>query len=201
MKTRIVVLGFLAGSVFLFCGREYSSAQLNSDALRSKLGVVSVSTVFRDCKANASYRKKEIAEQETIMAKLEILQKETAVKEAGLKALKPGSSDHLKQYEELLKKQAELDAMKQFSSRQRILKDAQWTEVLYKEILRITKDLAKQKGLTMVLEVAEPDFPMANSEELMMALQTHKVLYSAGCADLTAEVVAEMDKIESKFKL
>ncbi len=201
MKTRIVVLGCLAGAVVLFCGHEYSSAQLKSDALSSKVGVVSLSTVFRDCKANASYRRKAIAEQETIIAKLDILEKDAAAKEAGLKALKPGSSDHLKQYEELLKKQAELDAMKQFSSRQRILKDAQWTEVLYKEILRITKELAKQKGLTMVLEVDEPDFPMANSEALMMALQTHKVLYSAGCADLTAEVVADMDKIESKFKL
>jgi len=201
MKTRIVVLGCLAGAVVLFCGHEYSSAQLKTDALSSKVGIVSISTVFRDCKTNASYRRKAIAEQEKIIAKLELLQKQSAALEAGLKALKPGSSDHLKQYEELLKKQAEFEAMKQFSGRRRVIKDAQWTEVLYKEVLRITKELAKQKGLTMVLEVTEPEFPMVNSEELSMVLQTHKVLYSAGCVDLTAEVVAEMDKIESKFKL
>jgi len=35
----------------------------------------------------------------------------------------------------------------------------------------------------------------------MMALQTHKVLYSDGCVNLTAEIVVEMDKIESKLKL
>ncbi len=201
MKTRIVVLGCLAGAVVLFLGYGYSSAQPGSDPLASKIGIVNMRDVFGDCKVSASYRDKALAEQKTRNANLEMLQKESAAQEAGLKALKPGSSDYMNQYEKLLKKQAEFEAMKQFSGRERALKDAQWTEVLYKEVLRITKELAKQKGLTMVLEVEEPDFPMANYEELMMALQTHKVLYSAGCVDLTAEVVAEMDKIESKFKL
>jgi hypothetical protein len=34
----------------------------------------------------------------------------------------------------------------------------------------------------------------------MMALQTHKVLFSGGCVDLTAEVTAEIDKLEAKLK-
>ena len=81
------------------------------------------------------------------------------------------------------------------------MEDGQWTELLYKEVLRITKELAKQKGLAIVFEVAEPDFPMTNTDELMMALQTHKVLYSGGCVDLTADVVVEMNKIGAKLKL
>jgi len=32
-----------------------------------------------------------------------------------------------------------------------------------------------------------------------MTLSTHKVLYSNGCVDLTDEVIAELDKEESKF--
>jgi len=201
MKTRAVVLGVLASAVVLFLGYGYTSAESGAGAMNSKIGIVSIRNVFRDCKVNASYRDKELAEQAKKNAELDVLEKEIAAQEAGLKALRPGTSDYMKQYEDLLNKQARFEAAKQFVSQQRVLKDRRWTEDLYKEVLRITKELAKQKGLTVVLEADEPNFPMASGDELMMALQTHKVLYSDGCVDLTAEVVTEMNKIESQFKL
>ena len=212
MKTRAVVLGVLTGAVVLFLGYGYSaycaeaaaktgSAEPGAGAVNSKIGIVSIRNVFRDCKVNASYRDKELAEQAKKNAELDVIEKEIAAQEAGLKALRPGTSDYMKQYEDLLNKQARFEAAKQFVSQQRVLKDRRWTEDLYKEALRITKELAKQKGLTVVLEADEPNFPMPSADELMMALQTHKVLYSDGCVDLTAEVVTEMNKIESQFKL
>jgi len=212
MKTRAVVLGVLISAVVLFLGYGYSaycaeaaaktgSAEPGAGAVNLKIGIVSIRNVFRDCKVNATYRDKELAEQAKKNAELDVIEKEIAAQEAGLKALRPGTSDYMKQYEDLLNKQARFEAAKQFVSQQRVLKDRRWTEDLYKEALRITKELAKQKGLTVVLEADEPDFPMPSADELMMALQTHKVLYSDGCVDLTAEVVTEMNKIESQFKL
>jgi len=199
-KTGALVLSCVVIAAVLLLGYDYTSAQPQADALASKIGVVSIRIVFRDCKANAAYRQKVLAEQSLKNAEMEALQKEIDAQQAGLKALKPGSPDYMKQYEQLLNKQAKYEATKQFLSQQWTLRDQRWTEELYKEILRITKELAKKKGLIMVLEVAEPEFPLANADELMMALQTHKVLYSDGCVDLTAEVVAELDKIQSQFK-
>lgn len=201
MKTRTVVLGGLVGAVVLFLGYGFSFAGAEGNTSNSKIGIVSIRDIFRDCKANAGYRDKALVEQNAKNAEMDALQKKIAADEAGLRALKPGSSDYMKQYEALINEQAQYEAKKQFISQQRVLEDRQWTEVLYKEVLRITKELAKKKGLNMVLEVDEPVFPMVNTDELMMALQTHKVLYSDGCVDLTAEVVVEMDKIESKLKL
>ncbi len=212
MKTRAVVLGVLISAAVLFLGYGYSaycaeaaakagSAESGAGAMNSKIGIVSIRNVFRDCKVNATYRDKELAEQAKKNAELDVLEKEIAAQEAGLKALRPGTSDYMKQYEDLLNKQARFEAAKQFVSQQRVLNDRRWTEDLYKEALRITKELAKQKGLTVVFEADEPNFPMPSADELMMALQTHKVLYSEGCVDLTAEVVTEMNKIESQFKL
>jgi len=201
MKTRTVVLGGLAGVVVLFLGYGFSFAGAEADISNSKIGTVSIRDIFRDCKANKSYRDKALVEQNAKNVEMDVLQKKIAADEAGLRALKTGSSDYMKQYEALINEQAQYEAKKQFISQARVLEDRRWTEVLYEEVLRITKDLAKKKGLNMVLEVDEPVFPMVNTDELMMALQTHKVLYSAGCVDLTAEVVVEMDKIESKLKL
>ncbi len=201
MKTRTVVLGGLASAVVLFLGYGFSFAGAEADIPTSKIGTVSIRDIFRDCKANASYRDKALVEQNAKNVEMDALQKKIAADEAGLRALKAGSSDYMKQYEALINEQAQYEAKKQYISQARVLEDRRWTEVLYKEVLRITKELAKAKGLNMVLEVDEPVFPMTNTDELMMALQTHKVLYSAGCVDLTAEVVVEMDKIESKLKL
>jgi len=201
MKTRTVVLGGLASAVVLFLGYGFSFAGAEANIPTSKIGTVSIRDIFRDCKANASYRDKALAEQNAKNAEMDALQKKIAADEAGLRALKAGSSDYMKQYEALIYEQAKYEAKKQFISQARVLEDRRWTEVLYQEVLRITKELAKKKGLNMVLEVDEPVFPMVNTDELMMALQTHKVLYSAGCVDLTAEVVVEMDKIESTLNL
>src|SRR4030042_5824629 len=200
MKTRAVVLGVLASAVVLFLGYGYSSAQSGAGVVNSKIGIVSIRNVFRDCKVNASNRDKELAEQAKKNAELDVLEKEIAAQEAGIKALRPGTSDYMKQYEELLNKQARFEAAKQFAGQQRALKDRRWTEDLYKEALRITKELAKQKGLTVVLEADEPNFPMASADELMMALKTHKVLYSDGCVDLTAGGVTGVKKLETQLK-
>jgi len=52
----------------------------------------------------------------------------------------------------------------------------------------------------VVFEVDEPEFPFGSGEQLMMSIQTHKVLYSAGCEDLTSEVVAGLDKNDTTKK-
>jgi len=201
MKTRTVVLGGLAGAVVLFLGYGFSFAGAEADISNSKIGTVSIRDIFRDCKANVGYRDKALAEQAAKNVEMDALQKKIAADEAGLRALKPGSSDYMKQFETLINEQVQYEAKKQYISQARVLEDRRWTEGLYKEVLRITKELAKKKGLNVVLELDEPVFPMVNPDELMMALQTHKVLYSDGCVNLTAEIVVEMDKIESKLKL
>jgi hypothetical protein len=51
----------------------------------------------------------------------------------------------------------------------------------------------------MVLGADEPEFPFQSYEQLVMTLSTHKVLYSDGCVDLTNEVIAQLDKMQSRL--
>jgi len=117
-----------------------------------------------------------------------------------LKAYKPDSSDYMERLQEMVQKQSELKALQEINPRRRVLKEMQWTQNLYQEILRITRELAAQKSLNMVLGADKPEFPFQRYEELVMTLSTHKVLYSDGCVDLTNEVIARLDKMQSKFK-
>jgi Skp family chaperone for outer membrane proteins len=195
MKTSITVLSILlTGVIVLFMGYEHSRAEATEDGPLPNIGVVSIRKVFRDCKRSIKFRTEVTAEQSKIREELDELSKEIEADEAALRTFKPGSSDHLAQIKSLLEKRAQLEARSEYIKQQANLRDRQWTEQLYKEILETTRELAEQKGLELVFEYTEPEFPIS-SEELMLTISTHKVLYSGNCTDLTDEVIARLDAV------
>jgi Skp family chaperone for outer membrane proteins len=196
MKTKTMVLGCIIICVLLLSGYEYSSAQPGEPA--SKIGVMSVERVLRDCKATAKYREQMKAEGDKINAELEILSNEIKALKAGLQlgTLKVGSSDYFKQHWELAQKQAELDARKEYVPNQQMLQQQLWTQEIYQKILKVAKEVGAEKGLILVLEKSEPEFPIQNDFGLIIG--THKVLYSDGCPDITDDVIARMDAEETK---
>jgi len=199
MKIKTAVLVCLISLVVLLLVHEYGMAQIKTNDTNLPIGIVDVRRALRECSATAKYRERTDAESSKMDAEEQQLTREIQALAAGLRALKPNSSDYLEQYREYLQKQGELKAMQEFNPRQKATKHQQWTETLYQEILRITKELAAAKGLALVLESDEPEFPIQQYEELAMTLNTHKVLYSNGCLDLTDEVIAELNKEVSKF--
>lgn len=194
MKTKTMVLGFLAGVVILAMGYEYSQAQPKADTSSSKIGTVSIMKVFRNSKRSDAHRTEFNTEQSKIRAVLKTLSKEIEAQEAGLKALKPESSDYLAQRKELINKRASLEAQQTFNKEQVILKQYRWSKELYQDILRITSELAEQKGLDLVVEKDEINEISLSVNEISRTMSTHKVLYSGGCVDISDEVVARLDK-------
>ncbi len=199
MKIKTAVLVCLISLMVLLLVHEYSMAQIKNNETILPIGIVDVRRALRDCKATQKYRERTNAENSKMDAEEQQLTREIQALAAGLRALKPDTSDYMEQYKEYLQKQANLKTLQEFNPRQKAMKHQQWTEELYKEILRITDVLAAEKELPLVLGSDEPEFPIQQYEELAMTLNTHKVLYSNGCVDLTDEVIAELDKEESKF--
>ena len=199
MKIRMVVLSCLMGVVVLFFVHEFSLAQPNADNPSSRIGLVSVTRALGDCKATATFGAKRAATNSQMEADEKTLAAEIQTLTGGVGAFVPGSSDHTTQLKQLFQKQGELKALQEFNTSQRRFRERNWAEKLYKEILRITKEVAVKKGLDLVLERSEPKFPIQGADQLMMTLSTHKALYGGGCADITDEVIAELDKIESKL--
>lgn len=201
MKFRALVVVCMVGMIVLFLVHEYSLAQTNSNKPALPAATVSVSRAIRDCKATNKFRDKSMAENNRLDADEEKLSTEVKALAAALRAgaLKPDSPDYIQQYQDLLQKQAQLKTMQDLNPQRKALAQQLWTEKLYKEILRLTKELASQKGIALVLAVDEPEFPMPRYEELVMALRTHKVLYSGGCLDLTDDVIAALDQEEAKL--
>lgn len=195
MKFKTMVLALLTCVVALFALHEISWAKQNAKQETSglKVGTISVRTIFEGCKKNKKYMKEAIAERGRLEAELEKLDKEIEADKAGLKTLKQASTDYMESAKEILQKQAYLQAQQEFYKRQIEFKDQQWTEKLYQDILRVVNKVAKQKGLDLVFEKSEPEFPVPSSSELMLAIRTHKLVYSGQSPDISAEVIAQLD--------
>jgi Skp family chaperone for outer membrane proteins len=158
-----------------------------------KIAVVSVRKIFQDCKRNVKYRQEMSAERDKMEAELEKLSKEIDSEKAGLKMLKPNSSDYSASMKSILEKQASLQAKQEYFKRQMDMREQTVIEQLFKDVVNAVAEVAKDKGIDMVLERSEPDLPASNSNELTLTISTHKVLYSSGCEDITGAVLAKVD--------
>ena len=128
MKVKTMVLSCLTGVVIMAMVFEYSQAQSKSNTPSSKIGIVSILKVFRDCKRSDAHRTEFNAEQSRTIAALKTLTKEIEKQEAGLKALKPESSDYLAQRKKLIDNQVRLEAEQKFYKEQAILKQYKWSK-------------------------------------------------------------------------
>lgn len=192
MKFKVFALGCLIAAVVLFFAHQSGVAKPRTgDA--GRIGVVDIKRIFQDCKRHAKYREQAMAEQEKIMAELEKLSREIDAGEAGLRTLKPESSDYFERAKDLLQKRASLQAQQEIYKRQIELKDQRWTERLYGDIITKTGEVAGKKGLDMVVDNSKPELPAMGVNELMLAIRTHKIIYDNGCLDITDEVMALVD--------
>lgn len=196
MKTKTAVLFCLAAIMILALSGmpNWAKAEPGSSS-GSKIGVLSVRIIFEKCKRNDIYRETMAAEQDKAIAELEKMKADIEAERVGLKTLKTGSSEYLTQMKQILAKQANYTAMQEFHKQQMALKEQQWIERLYKDVVSITADVAREKGLDLIIENSEPELLDTTAEGLVMSIRTHKVLYGAGCVDITNEV---MDRLDAK---
>ena len=191
MKSKTLIIAVALGLIALLATFEYTGAAQPRAAM-SKIGVVSIRTAFNKTRLQMQYQSQAVQKYSRKRAELESLAKEIEAAEAELKTHKPGTADYLQRMQPIIEKKAQLEAQQEYVNQQRMLDNKLWMEKLYQETLKIVGKLAQEKGLDLVLERTEPEFPIS-SDELMATFSTHKVLYAAGAVDLTDEVVARLD--------
>jgi len=165
----------------------------SEETAATKIGLVSVKRVFDQCKKNTKFEEEITAEQEKVLAELEKARADIEAERAGLNTLKPGSAEHMGQVKVLMEKQAKLTAEQEFQKQQLTLKQRQWIEQMYSDIVRITGEVAQKRGLDIVLENSEIDLAEVPNDMLNFVILMRGVLHSAGCVDITDEVTAGLD--------
>lgn len=188
---KLAIIGILCGCV-AFMGYEMSWADADGDGELS-IAVVNIRDVFQGSSANEAYKTDAMEQQQQIMSELETLSKQIDAEKAGLKTLKRESEDYEKAMQDLMMKQAELQAKEEFYKQKFQAKDRLFTEKLYKSALSAVETVAKEQGYDLVIEQDKPDLPSPNAQELMLTIRTNKILYSGGLDDITDKVIEKLD--------
>jgi Skp family chaperone for outer membrane proteins len=196
MNGKIAAGGFLVCVLASLAVLERGRAAAPATGPTLKVGVVSMREVFKGSKKHGQYSNQAVARQVQARSQLENLRKEVEGEEAELKTVKQNTPAYTQQLQLVLEKRAKMQSQQEFLKQQSVLEDKKWLEDLYQAFSRATQSIAKEKGLDMVLERTEPEFPVP-SDELMTTLYMHKVLYSGGCLDLTSEVTSRLDADET----
>ncbi|MDH7598153.1 MAG: OmpH family outer membrane protein [Sedimentisphaerales bacterium] len=189
--TVFVIAGMIVLSAASFMHRGAAELQVPEQVPR--IGVVSMMRLLRDSQRASQRQRQFEAEQEQITGELTRLNQELESDQAKLKAFKQGSPEYMDLYKAMVEKQAKLQALQEYHRQASAAKERQWTEQLYKEILQAVTQVAQQKGLSLVLEWTEPEFPIP-PERFVATINTQKVLYAKGCVDITADVMAIIDQ-------
>ena len=117
-----MLMAFLAGLSLLVIGLEYSLAAKEKTIASPKIGVVSVKEVFDKCQMKAEVEKTLAAEGEKKFAELKKLEESIETDKAALSKRKQDSEDYMELLQELMMKQSQLDAQKEFYQQELVCK-------------------------------------------------------------------------------
>ena len=163
-----------------------------TDALQ-RVGMVSVMAVIQQCQANRDFLVAINAEQDKIIREQTQADQDLKSEVQVLNTLLQGTKDHDAQLKLVINKQATLQGQAEYYKQYFQVKDMKWKNELYQKILAAVNAVAEAKGLTMVFERTEPQFPI-KAEQFAVTVSTHKLIYGKGCLDITSDVIAEIDK-------
>ncbi len=192
MRTTIVALSCLTGIVVsLAAGNAGGGKSISSSPGVQSIGVVRVVSLLLKLSEAGKFADTVKGEQSKGQAALTALAKEIETEERELTTLKTTSDDYLKQSETLAEKKAHFSAHREFLDRQIRLKQELWTQKAYAQIMQATREVAAERGLALVLVKDDPN-TVPEAEGIRSVIATQKVLYCAGCPDITPDVQAKL---------
>ena len=187
MKTTVVALCCLTAILVSLAAGSAGGSKATPALGAQSIGVVNLMEILRQDK---QYAEEIAGDRSKARVELQTLAKEIQTEEGDLATLRSSSADYLKQMEAVAEKKARFSAREEFLKQRVLLKQQLWSQKMHADIVRATREIAVAKGLSLVLVKEDPNTPQP--EEMSTRIVTQKVLYSDGCADITADVQAKL---------
>ena len=200
-KINLIAAAILAGAGLFVLGNEYSTAKDKSIA-PAKIGIVSVKEIFDNCTMKTEVEKSLAAEGDKRFAEIKKLEEGIESDKTALTKFKEGTQDYMDMLKGLMMKQSGLEAQKEFYQQDLSMKEMRNKEAMYRKIIEAVAQVAKEKGLDIVLSrddnyLSQPESasnpPAQNPTELILTTKTHKLLYFNKDLDITTEVLTAMN--------
>jgi Skp family chaperone for outer membrane proteins len=198
MKTAWVWGLIAAMAAGLSVGLWRSAAAQNSPAPDVPIGLVDMVKAFNECEqwkaVNAGLNKKRQAQDQ----EAEKMKEEIAAKTKQIDAYHPDSPEWTKAAEELMMLQTKAEV---WAKMQKVRTEAQkkrWVEKNYADVTKAIAEVAKKRGLVLVLTKEEIEPNTEDSNRLFAQIINRKVVYGDKRLELTDDV---LKRLNEEFKL
>jgi len=201
MKKTTLFIVVMAGLLVAAWGLRGTGAAQEGDAPELKIGLVKVTQVLTECQEYLDRDKKMKQKEQEIRTELNRLREESETIRQELESvLTPASDEYMNRLKEWFDKKYAFESLKEYEKESLTAATQAWTENLYGKFLAEVAGIARQKGLTLVLNKDETDLKSRSVSELSAMIVNRKILYNAANFDITALVIEKMDMAYDKEK-
>jgi len=196
MKVRSALLAVLVGAAGMMMSAGVGLAD-DTSASPLKLGVCDPVTVLNKIQEGKDVMSKWKADGETLQNEATVKKGQLQTEADELKLLLPTSKEYDDKVEKFTEDQADSQAWLQAKQVNMMRIQREEEKALFKKIQDAVADVAKEDGLTVVINGGQPDFPELDKLDAGAFLHTileHSTLYADPALDITDKVVIEMDK-------
>ena len=202
MKNKNMIIGVVLSILVLtLFGYEYSQADKDKNGSPVQVGVVSIREIFEKCSQKVEFENKLSAEGERLIQELKGFEQEIQDDKLALGKRKEGSTDFMDMMQEIMLKEAKLEAKREFYKQDITLKKIRSQEKIYINILSAITKVAKDKELDIVLNRDDNylnrddiDQVVLSPSDFMFTTETHKMLYFSEDLDITDEVLNALEE-------
>ena len=161
----------------------------------ARIGVVNVTKILENCKKNQQWQEKAEADRAKMQAEFQEMRTDLEALQARVKVLKQGSADYYSLMNEYEEKRAIMEGRNAFYETKYTQEMQMWMETLYKDFLQVVDQVAKDKGLDLVLGQETLDVPAPTLRDFMLSVKTKKILFAHADLDITDEVLTALDNL------
>ncbi len=207
MKRTIISAAVTAVLFLLVFSAVNSGAAKEKYLAPPRIAIVSVRELFDNSEFKATTEKELGEEGEKRFAEIKKVEQEIEAEKNALTKLKEDSSEYMAALKNIMIKQSQLDAEKEFYQQDLTIKEMRGKEEIYRKILEAIAEVAKEKGFNMILNrddnyLNQPESspPAKNPTDMILTTKTHKLLYYDKQYDITQDVLIALNNKAPKIK-
>ena len=193
MKTKsLVMLSLLTLAAVVGINYNQSWAEVKDNG-PVRTGVVNIGRIFETSTKHKEWQESMSTYEKKIQADMEKLATEIKAIDADIKTREPGSEDYFNLMRESNEKKAAYEARGKFRDQEMIMKMQFWSEKFYQQVVSAVEEVAKDKGLDIILSKEDVTLPARDMQDLMTTIKTNSVIYNSKRVDITDAVLAILD--------
>jgi len=188
-------MGALAAVVVLGSRSDTNAQAVGVDP--GKVAVVDVIRIFNECQQTKDVNERFQLRDEKFVGQRQKLKEAVDQKEDELEAFARGSKEYIERFKQWVQLQIDYGATIKIHQRKIVRDQVFWTRRTYTQIVQAVEEVAKARGLLLVLYRDDMDLQTDDLQDLGSRLRDRKVVFSAAGLDITQDV---LDKVNRDYR-